>query len=250
MSAPQADRVTRRAAQAPVEDRMASAAVVAGTTKDRLIQAAEHVMARHGIDGARVRDINTLAGQRNPSALHYHFGSRIKLVEAILLAHQEAIDEELAPQLDALEARADATIHEIVGVVVVPLVRCVDTPRGRNFLRIVPQVMDALGAGLRRGDARPTTPQMHRILDLLESRLHDLPQAVRRERLVAYILLLTDMCANRARAIESGAVPDLAPDQFAALLTDVLAGALQAADTVPGRRAAADRPPRRALGGK
>ncbi len=63
-----------------------------GDTKDRLLDAAQRLFARDGVQGARIREINELAGQRNPSALHYHFGSRMAVVEAILLRYQSAID--------------------------------------------------------------------------------------------------------------------------------------------------------------
>ena len=38
----------------------------AGETKDQLMRAAEHLFAREGIDGTPIRQINQLAGQRNP----------------------------------------------------------------------------------------------------------------------------------------------------------------------------------------
>ena len=57
------------------------------TTKDRLLDAAERLFARDGVHSARIRDINELAGQRNPSALHYHFGSRMAVVEAMRKRH-------------------------------------------------------------------------------------------------------------------------------------------------------------------
>ena len=57
---------------------------------------------RDGLRGARVeiREINDRAGQRNPSAVHYHFGSKEGLVEAILLRHQEALEIEAGRRLN------------------------------------------------------------------------------------------------------------------------------------------------------
>ena len=52
-------------------------------TKDRLLDAAQRLFARDGVQGARIRQINDLAGQLNPSALHYHFGSRMAVLEAL-----------------------------------------------------------------------------------------------------------------------------------------------------------------------
>ena len=55
-----------------------------GATANRLILAAEAEFARAGIQGASLRRINALAGQRNTSAVRYHFGSREGLLEALI----------------------------------------------------------------------------------------------------------------------------------------------------------------------
>src|SRR5689334_21500988 len=86
-------------------------------SKARLLRAGERLFAEHGIDRVRLREINAHAGQRNASALHYHFGSRDRLVEAILSEHETAMDEHVRPRLDALEfAEAPPTIRAIVEV--------------------------------------------------------------------------------------------------------------------------------------
>ena len=109
-------------------------------TKDRLLRVAEYLFAREGVWSARVRDINELAGQRNASALHYHFGSRRGLIKAVMLRHQLEIDVEQTPLLDELEKRTDYAVRDILEIVVVPLVARLDSPSGRDFLRIIPQI--------------------------------------------------------------------------------------------------------------
>lgn len=202
------------------------------------MRAAEIVFARDGIEAARVRDINELAGQRNSSALHYHFGSRLGLVEAIMLQHQDAVDAELAASLDALEAKGDSSVREILELAIRFEATQLETDSGRDFLRIVPQLMHTLGASLRRGHPAPVTAQGRRILQLLEARLSHLPEAVRRERLVVYILMISSIFANRAQLIASGVVPALDTPRFVTHFVDVLDGALCAPDTTA--RAAAD----------
>src|SRR3954447_17684196 len=97
-------------------------------TKELLLDAAEEVFARDGIHGARIREINELAGQRNPSALHYHFGSRSGLVSAIMLRHQSEIDKEVEWRLDELEAEGVPSVRDIIGAVAEPMVDCLKTP--------------------------------------------------------------------------------------------------------------------------
>ena len=78
-------------------DTRATAATAPRTSSCR---AALHLIARQGLD-VPLRDINELAGQRNASALHYHFGGRPELLHAIVDryrlsdAEHAAIEEEL-----------------------------------------------------------------------------------------------------------------------------------------------------------
>jgi AcrR family transcriptional regulator len=53
-------------------------------TKERLLAAGEKLFARDGVHRVTVRELNEVAGQRNASALHYHFGSREGLLRAIV----------------------------------------------------------------------------------------------------------------------------------------------------------------------
>ena len=45
-------------------------------TRERLLLTAEKLLGERGINGVSLREITREAGQRNASALHYHFGSR------------------------------------------------------------------------------------------------------------------------------------------------------------------------------
>ena len=49
---------------------------IRGGHTNYVIRAGEHLFARQGIHQTRVRELHELAGQRNTSALHYHFGDR------------------------------------------------------------------------------------------------------------------------------------------------------------------------------
>lgn len=54
------------------------------TSKDRLLAAAEQLFADFGIDAVSPRQIALAAGQRNQSAIRYHFGSKDDLIVALL----------------------------------------------------------------------------------------------------------------------------------------------------------------------
>lgn len=215
--------------------------MTARPTKDRLLDAAERLFARDGVQGARIRDINELAGARNPSALHYHFGSRGAVVEAILLRYQMPIDEHAAAALDALEATGrQPTEREVVEAVVRPEVAALDTQSGRDCVRIIPQLLPALSRNLRAGVVLPTTPGSRRILTTLDERMaaRSLPEHVRRERLVTYAVVFTTMLGERAHALEEGADLLMSGDEFAVHMIDTLEALLVAPSNVPKRKQA------------
>lgn len=53
------------------------------SAKEELILAAERLIADHGLDGVSLRQIGAAAGNRNNSAVLYHFGSKSDLVRAV-----------------------------------------------------------------------------------------------------------------------------------------------------------------------
>jgi AcrR family transcriptional regulator len=205
-------------------------------SKARLLHAGERLFAEHGVDRVRLREINAHAGQRNASALHYHFGSRDGLVEAILSAHETAMDEQVRPRLDALEAApAPPTVRAIVEVWVDALTDQLRTQSGRDFLRIVPQVLHYVKRTVRHGADLTAARQPARTFALLDRCMANIPTAVRRERLVAYSLILATLFADRAELVESGARLTLDDDQFATHAVDVICGAISAPSTVAPR---------------
>lgn len=207
--------------------------VIDRSTKDLILDAALRLFARDGVHGARIREINALAGQRNPSSLHYHFGSREALVEAILVRYQRSVDAKAAEALDRLEARTrEPEIREIVEAVVRPEVRTLDTQEGRDSVRIIPQILPALSRNLRAGIVYPITPVTRRILTLLDERMaaRSLPEHVRRERLVTYAIVFTTMVGERAHALEEeeGSELLLTSEEFTVHMVDTLEALLVA----------------------
>lgn len=205
-------------------------------TRAQLIRAGERLFAERGIHQVRLREINALAGQKNRSALHYHFGSRDGLVEAILSAHQTAMDEEVRPALDVLVARGQPSVREVVAVWVHALSGELRERSGRDFLRIVPQVLDMVNPIVRRGATVRASTQSGRTFALLDQCIAELPTPVRRERLVSYSLILTTLFADRAALVESGGAIALDDDAFAAHALDVICGAITAPSTVASAR--------------
>ena len=97
--------------------------------KRKLILAAINLFAEHGVDSVSLRMINREAGHKNNSALHYHFGSKLGLIEAVDDFIQGHFDEVREPHLAALESRAaeeGITLQETMEVYVGPYVEIIE----------------------------------------------------------------------------------------------------------------------------
>jgi AcrR family transcriptional regulator len=101
-----------------------------GHSKRKLILAAIHLFAEYGVDSVSLRMINREAGHKNNSALHYHFVSKLCLIEAVDEFIQDHFDEVREPHLAALEARkrkGDITLREAMEVFVNPYVDIIES---------------------------------------------------------------------------------------------------------------------------
>jgi AcrR family transcriptional regulator len=89
------------------------------TTREHLIDVAESLFLSQGVDQVSLRAIAREAGQKNPSALQYHFGNREGLIDAIAarrLLQQEARRAMLLE--DALKQGETISLREVCSVMV------------------------------------------------------------------------------------------------------------------------------------
>jgi AcrR family transcriptional regulator len=78
------------------------------SAKERLLAAAERLLADGGFEAASVRAVTQAAGM-SVSAAHYHFGSKETLVQEVFRRRLGPLNAIRLARLDALNARADAT---------------------------------------------------------------------------------------------------------------------------------------------
>ncbi len=105
-------------------------------TRNRLLDAAECLFARHGIEGASLRSITAEAGA-NLAAIHYHFGSREALIQAVFARRLEPLNRERLRLLDAVEAGdAPPALEAILKAFIAPALRLGQDPAhgGREFM--------------------------------------------------------------------------------------------------------------------
>jgi len=196
-------------------------------TRARLIAEAERQFAEAGIWQAATGDIVEAAGQRNSSALTYHFGSRQGVLDAVLAKHGNPID---AHRGDLLETVGnDPDIRSLVDALVRPMTAVLQTDRGRRYVRIVAQLGDRFPTWRRQPEGVDHT-HLGRALGLLANQASGGNEAAREARLVAMIQLMTASLAARAGELEHGE-PTLDAEQYERHLVDVLVGVLTAAAT-------------------
>lgn len=108
-------------------------------TKQQILDAAEALFAEHGVEAVPLRRIIAEAGV-NQAAIHYHFGSREALVQAVFARRFDPLNDERIQRLEELEARAGGgvpSIEDVLYAVVAPAFQVSrETESGRRFRRL------------------------------------------------------------------------------------------------------------------
>lgn len=165
--------------------KMATEPRTRGNTRLRLILAAEKLFGDKGIHGVTLKEINGAAGQRNESALHYHFGSKPALVQAIMLYRSSDIDLRRVEMVDALlDEGRDGDLPSILWALFKPMTDMLNDPDGVRFVRFLAQVLNDPDFDLPDLALRGNLPGIKRGNQLLIAALGDLPPeiAIQRQR--------------------------------------------------------------------
>jgi AcrR family transcriptional regulator len=94
------------------------------STKDRILNAAEHLFAAGGIEATSLRAITAEAGA-NLAAVNYHFQSKDALVMAVIMRRVGPVNERRLALLDACEREAGGgplPLEEVLNAFVRPVV--------------------------------------------------------------------------------------------------------------------------------
>ncbi|MBX3284972.1 MAG: TetR/AcrR family transcriptional regulator [Actinobacteria bacterium] len=182
------------------------------TTRERLLEAGERLFADRGIDAVSLAELTQAAGLHNTGAVHYHFGGREQLLDAVVQVHRDALDRRRAELLDEAERSGRIEPAALVRCLVAPMAELLDDERGRRFLSI--QAQRALRPVERRAGPRPLVQRIWR----LTGRADDgAPLAEMRFELG--LLLALSALAQRARTeAEHGREAGIGRDAFVAEL--------------------------------
>jgi AcrR family transcriptional regulator len=191
------------------------------STKQQLISAAERLFAARGLEGVSLREINTAAGQRNSTALQYHFGDRRGLLRAVLHKHTPAVDAARHVLLNDYESRDRPDLRVLAEALVRPSsAKLADPEGGREYLQINAQLLNRPEFRLDEPSLSNMRDSIHRWRQLVGPLLPDV--AVRRlhHRFTAIRVSSTEL-ARRA----SGA-PRRDDQLFTSHLIDLVASLL------------------------
>lgn len=154
-------------------------------SKQRLIIAAITLFAERGIDAVSLRMINREAGARNNSALHYHFGNKIGLVEAVVEFIQNWFEEVRETRLAAVEAAGDkAGVRDVLEAFISPYVSLLENESwGYNAVRFIARMELEGGPDIHAILNRFGRNSIDRIRKVLVKKLPDIPRKLLMQRL-------------------------------------------------------------------
>ncbi|HEX9032330.1 MAG TPA: TetR family transcriptional regulator [Streptosporangiaceae bacterium] len=89
-------------------------------TERRLLLAAERLFAERGIDAVSLRSVMAAAGA-NVASVHYHFGSKQALVEALISDRSGHVSARRAELLDAIESAGELSPRRLAEAFIRPV---------------------------------------------------------------------------------------------------------------------------------
>jgi AcrR family transcriptional regulator len=104
-------------------------------TERRLVLAAERLFAERGVDAVSLRAINVAAGT-NVASVHYHFGSKEALLEALIRERSHEVSQRRAARLDRLETGKKVSARGLAEAFVVPVAQMADSG-GQAWVRFI-----------------------------------------------------------------------------------------------------------------
>lgn len=194
------------------------------SAQERLIAAAERLFAQRGIARVSLRQIVAAAGQRNVSAVQYHFGSKESLVEAIMAHRNQAIDQ----RRDVLLAGLNETggLRSLVEAMVHPFAEWLRP--GSNYARFLAQAVNDPVQDHLMPAGGPEREAGRRIAALIRKALPAMAPEVRTRRIHSAWRLLIQVLAAHERELERGGRPPVSTPDLATELVDMILGMISA----------------------
>ena len=165
--------------------------------KERMILVGEVLFAKNGIMGASMREVASKAGQRNHTAVQYHFGSREGLIKAIFSYRMRQMEPARCRMLTEAEDQdllLDARV--LLNIILLPQLDLEDIAGNHSYASFLSQYLLRSRSAIFGDFGSESPPHLQRALDLLRRRLIYLPTAVAQRRLVNGCLMFLNMLVS------------------------------------------------------
>lgn len=160
-----------------------AAADASGDTRQRLLLTALHLYANEGLNAVSLRRISAAAGSKNSAAMHYHFRNKLGVIHALV--------EMIASELKTIAARQrepqpeTASLRQEFRNTLRPLAQLpLQTPWGADAVRFMSRVITEYSPEVAAEFNRVYEPFWQRVDTALAQLLPDLPDDLRRLRLM------------------------------------------------------------------
>lgn len=198
-------------------------------TRTKLLDAAARLFAEHGVDNVSLAEIVRTSGQRNASAVHYHFGSRNDILYAVLARHVPTLADRRGALLERARQATGDQLRPVAEAIVRPVTEFARRGwRERAYLQIGFELTGALDR---------TTDAIRELMDqtagpaawsLLRERCPQVPDDLWDEREAICINFVGRAAADRARSRRSPPSRALSDERFVDNLVEMLLAAMTA----------------------
>jgi AcrR family transcriptional regulator len=104
------------------------------STPERILLAAEQLFSERGVDGVSLREITSTSGV-NSAAAHYHFGSKLAVLEQLFELRAKPIAQQRMALLSALRTNRQGrpALEDVLRAFLQPALDALNTPQGLVF---------------------------------------------------------------------------------------------------------------------
>jgi AcrR family transcriptional regulator len=159
------------------------------TSAQALVDACERLIAERGFHGVTASEVVRAAGQRNNSAIAYHFGSWDGLLDAVWAHHTAAINEDRVARLANAGNARHVELPVLVSAYVMPLVSDIQRHRpsywarfNEQWLAVAPLDVFAKPATAAAADHNPRADEVSVLTGLFRRTINQLRHLPARDR--------------------------------------------------------------------
>lgn len=209
---------------------MRSTGSTGSSTPDTLLDTAERLFATHGIAAVSNRKVAEEAGAANNSAVHYHFGSKVDLLRAIVSRHRDATERIARRMLD--DATGSADPRDYISCLILPTTEhlaSIGVPTW--YARFMLQAKTEPAAREAGIDVMSATPCQQEAIDHLTATITGIAQRTTKLRGDLVEAMLINAYARYEKELAAGQHPTTEWIRVGQFLRDAATGLLLAPDT-------------------